>query len=80
MPRSRTSISTTATMGRETFRNPHSDSRRATGKLGMTDFIIQRFPVQDMIDQEESLDSIKFDIHRLFVKLTTVSVARTNLT
>jgi hypothetical protein len=62
---------------RNTLRDPHSNSGRATGKLGRTDFIIQRLPVQDIIDQEKPLDGIKLDIDSFLVKLATISFAQT---
>ena len=38
----------------------------------MTDFIVERLSMQDLIDQKKSLDSIKLDVDRFLVELTIV--------
>src|ERR1700738_3380302 len=45
----------------------------------MTNFKSLCLAMNDLINQEKSLHSIKFDIHRLLIKLTTLSVLQINL-
>jgi hypothetical protein len=39
----------------------------------MTDFIVERLSMQDLIDQKKSLDSIKLDVNCFLVELTIVN-------
>ena len=39
----------------------------------MTDFIVERLSMQDLIDQEKSLHSIELDVDRFLVELTIIN-------
>jgi hypothetical protein len=72
IPRSRTAVTKKIFWG-GTFGDAQADAGGVACVFGWTDFKVVGLPVQDLIDQEESLDSIKLDVHSLLVELTPVS-------
>jgi hypothetical protein len=74
MPRSRTNVKIVFWFsGGGTFGDAQADAGGVACEFGGTDFKVVGLAVQDLIDQEEALDSIKLDIHRFLVELTVVS-------
>jgi hypothetical protein len=60
-------------LGGRTFGDAQADAGGVACEFRGTDFKVVGLPMQDLIDQEEALDGIKLDIHRLLVELTAVS-------